>query len=766
MKVDPTAAPASPALLDPAGPGRRRPTPARRSSRWPSRARTDRSTVVLDRDRRRRGPRRVRRPLHARGARLDRTRTPRSPARAMRLHGELMAGPWGDHVIELGACWAIVMALTGYVLFVRGWRARRRARASGRPGAKLRSRHALVGAVVGVGLLYLLVSGLPWTGFWGEKVQTFATERGSSMWSTDPGALSRPDLDARRVAAAQPPDRTCRGRWATPRCPTSDPADARRRAASPTSTPRSYVAEREGLRHPMTVALPGRRRDGVFSVIGYAFDAPSDERTRARRPVRRRGRVDVRLRRLPAAGQGRLAGHRAARGPQPRAVVVLGLGADVPRGDLHVRHRAADVVAPPARRARPRWALPAAGCRCGPPRRSSSALVALGVFLPLFGISLLVVLAARPARAAPGPGAGPLVRHHLTTSLTLLGEDHDQAPRDGSPSSPPLGVLALSASPGPPRRTSPSRRPRPRPGAYTVLTVSVPHGCDGSPTTKIAVQLPESIVRRHPHPQPAVRRGEGDRAARRADHRLARRGDHRARRPRSSTPRGRRCPTASATRSSCRCRSPRTRPARRWRSRPSRPASRARRPGPRSRPRASPRTTSSSPAPAFEVTEAGAADAPACRDDRHGRRGSRHRPSRLGRPRTTRQHPRHPRPRRRPARPGPRRPRPARTRGSRVRRLLLLARPRRRPGLADRGAGVGARQPVSSDPEDGAVVATLPDQLVLTFNEPVRVEADAATGFRADGSDWELDGRGPGQPGRAHPGHRPRRRAPWSSPGR
>lgn len=30
-------------------------------------------------------------------------------------------------------------------------------------------------------------------------------------------------------------------------------------------------------------------------------------------------------------------------------------------------------------------------------------------------------------------------------------------------------------------------------GAYTVLTVSVPHGCDGSPTTKVAVAMPEGI---------------------------------------------------------------------------------------------------------------------------------------------------------------------------------------------------------------------------------------------------------------------------------
>ena len=40
------------------------------------------------------------------------------------------------------------------------------------------------------------------------------------------------------------------------------------------------VADAEGLRHPMTVALPAADDEaGVFSVIGYAFDAPSDEET-------------------------------------------------------------------------------------------------------------------------------------------------------------------------------------------------------------------------------------------------------------------------------------------------------------------------------------------------------------------------------------------------------------------------------------------------------------------------------------------------------
>ena len=31
-------------------------------------------------------------------------------------------------------------------------------------------------------------------------------------------------------------------------------------------------------------------------------------------------------------------------------------------------------------------------------------------------------------------------------------------------------------------------------GAFTVLTMSVPHGCDGSPTTGIEIQVPESVI--------------------------------------------------------------------------------------------------------------------------------------------------------------------------------------------------------------------------------------------------------------------------------
>ena len=31
-------------------------------------------------------------------------------------------------------------------------------------------------------------------------------------------------------------------------------------------------------------------------------------------------------------------------------------------------------------------------------------------------------------------------------------------------------------------------------GSYSVLTFSVPHGCDGSPTTRVAIQIPEQLL--------------------------------------------------------------------------------------------------------------------------------------------------------------------------------------------------------------------------------------------------------------------------------
>jgi uncharacterized iron-regulated membrane protein len=193
---------------------------------------------------------------------------------AILLHGELMAGNVGDAVIELGACWAIVMAITGYYLVGRGWRARRRQRRAAAATARLRSTHAVTGAGIGVGLLFLVVSGLPWTGIWGAQVQRIASSSGGSLWSQDPGALSNPtstlDESLPHSHGVIP--------WAQEKMPVPPSRGAGQERAVADIDTAVAVAATAGLRRPLTVALPGGDT-GVFSTMGYAFEDPGQERT-------------------------------------------------------------------------------------------------------------------------------------------------------------------------------------------------------------------------------------------------------------------------------------------------------------------------------------------------------------------------------------------------------------------------------------------------------------------------------------------------------
>ena len=55
-----------------------------------------------------------------------------------------------------------------------------------------------------------------------------------------------------------------------------------------------------------------------------------------------------------------------------------------------------------------------------------------------------------------------------------------------------LGIVALSAGPASAHVTvTPTETGA---GSYTVLTFSVGHGCEGSPTTRIEIQVPESVL--------------------------------------------------------------------------------------------------------------------------------------------------------------------------------------------------------------------------------------------------------------------------------
>jgi uncharacterized iron-regulated membrane protein len=312
---------------------------------------------------------------------------------AVRLHGELMAGPKGDYLIELGACWAIVMALTGYYLFFKGRAARLRRKAAGAVGFALRSRHALVGSVLGMGLLMLLVTGLPWTGLWGAKVQELATANGSSLWSTDPGAISHPTS---RLDESLPHSHAHEVPWGLggSEVPGADAESAESAANVDTAV---TVADREGVRHPMTVALPGDER-GVYSVIGYAFDNPSDERTVHvdrfdGEIVATYGYDDYPLlAKVVSQGiglhEGRSLGLVNFWADALFCVLVVFMCLSGPLMWWRRRPRRGSQSAPRSMGA-PRGRMPIKGTPV-----LAAALIVLGVLLPLFGLSLLVVLVA------------------------------------------------------------------------------------------------------------------------------------------------------------------------------------------------------------------------------------------------------------------------------------------------------------------------------------------------------------------------------------
>jgi uncharacterized iron-regulated membrane protein len=108
-----------------------------------------------------------------------------------RIHGSLLLGKVGDWLVELAACWAIVMILTGLYLW---WPKGRGAAGVLWPRLTLGKRafwrdlHAVTGFWVSGLALVLLVSGLPWANVWGDAFRMFRTEmgwiQGAQDWKT------------------------------------------------------------------------------------------------------------------------------------------------------------------------------------------------------------------------------------------------------------------------------------------------------------------------------------------------------------------------------------------------------------------------------------------------------------------------------------------------------------------------------------------------------------------------------------------------------
>lgn len=270
------------------------------------------------------------------------------PGLARKLHGNLLFG-WkvpvltlagltgdgplttkvdvGDLMIELMTCWGIVLVVSGLYLWYPRKRSANKALIKPRLAKKGRARwrdlHAAPGVLLAPILLFLILSGLPWSGFWGGNWDHLSNQYGVGA-STPVGApasslVRAGDLDrfgnpvawAARdqpvPSSAQPiagghdgthqqhqgHEAGHRGRRGDGRVPPSNTAvaivEARQRAAAlPASLPLEEVAaaaRAEGMVPGFSIALPvdGLAEDGSVVYGSYTvtnpFSSTSTERT-------------------------------------------------------------------------------------------------------------------------------------------------------------------------------------------------------------------------------------------------------------------------------------------------------------------------------------------------------------------------------------------------------------------------------------------------------------------------------------------------------
>ncbi|MEH6367863.1 MAG: PepSY domain-containing protein [Pseudomonas marincola] len=200
---------------------------------------------------------------------------------ARKIHGELMIGTLGDRLVELAAGWGILLVISGlYLWWPRGankaavlWP---RMANSGR--AFWRDVHSVLGFWGSIFLLFMLLTGMTWTGFWGAKFAGTWNHFPPAMWEEVPTS----DVEARTLnnGAVQTVA------WAvenTP-MPESDPHAAHNGHAQAPATNASPKVSLQAVvetatAHKVTpgysVTLP-KGEKGVYTVAVFADDPRND----------------------------------------------------------------------------------------------------------------------------------------------------------------------------------------------------------------------------------------------------------------------------------------------------------------------------------------------------------------------------------------------------------------------------------------------------------------------------------------------------------
>jgi uncharacterized iron-regulated membrane protein len=122
----------------------------------------------------------------------DRNEENNMQAIVRKIHGELMIGKTGDYLVELAACWALVLLITGLYLWLpRGAKFSLAGTLIPRLGSRnkrifWRDLHAVPGFYGLLLIGFLILTGLPWSGFWGETFANVWNRFPAQMWNDIP----------------------------------------------------------------------------------------------------------------------------------------------------------------------------------------------------------------------------------------------------------------------------------------------------------------------------------------------------------------------------------------------------------------------------------------------------------------------------------------------------------------------------------------------------------------------------------------------------
>ncbi|WP_131862489.1 PepSY-associated TM helix domain-containing protein [Crenobacter luteus] len=192
---------------------------------------------------------------------------------ALKLHGELLLGRAGDFVIEMATSWGLLLIASGvYLWWPRGQRhGVFRPRLTAKKRVFWRELHA-VGGFWSLGLIgFLMLSGMPWTGFWGAQF--------AGVWNTYPAPLFReiPKSGLPAAALNSTSDKTVP--WAVETTPLPASSDHHGHADHDAGRTRPAlsldavvaIARARGLPAGYSVALP-RGATGVYTVSANTDD--------------------------------------------------------------------------------------------------------------------------------------------------------------------------------------------------------------------------------------------------------------------------------------------------------------------------------------------------------------------------------------------------------------------------------------------------------------------------------------------------------------